>query len=63
MPRKTLILLAALLVCAWASMRPRPDAAENHFLQRLAPDGRPMASMRPRPDAAENPSLLMLTLK
>ena len=36
-----------------ASMRPRPDAAENSF-----PDGddvpRPDASMRPRPDAAEN---------
>ena len=36
-----------------ASMRPRPDAAENHgrdVLLRRAVD----ASMRPRPDAAEN---------
>ena len=37
-----------------ASMRPRPDAAEN----RAAPDDGPVraavASMRPRPDAAEN---------
>ena len=36
-----------------ASMRPRPDAAEN-FLMSL-PDNPGMgASMRPRPDAAEN---------
>ena len=36
-----------------ASMRPRPDAAENHErgAQRVVPAG---ASMRPRPDAAEN---------
>ena len=38
---------------ARASMRPRPDAAENSRLQvrRFLP---PRASMRPRPDAAEN---------
>ena len=37
-----------------ASMRPRPDAAENRPRRRLR--GRPdrAASMRPRPDAAEN---------
>ena len=36
-----------------ASMRPRPDAAENHQEPVL---GVPVerASMRPRPDAAEN---------
>ena len=37
-----------------ASMRPRPDAAENRWLAgrfRLASQ---RASMRPRPDAAEN---------
>ena len=38
-----------------ASMRPRPDAAENvqRALRTLAL-GRLVASMRPRPDAAEN---------
>ena len=36
-----------------ASMRPRPDAAEN--VVSFAVSGiRPLASMRPRPDAAEN---------
>ena len=37
-----------------ASMRPRPDAAENLPVRRmmLCPNG--TASMRPRPDAAEN---------
>ena len=36
-----------------ASMRPRPDAAEN-ARQRAHGPGRRTASMRPRPDAAEN---------
>ena len=39
-----------------ASMRPRPDAAENSRGRRLL-GGRRAASMRPRPDAAENPYL------
>ena len=37
-----------------ASMRPRPDAAENP-VDRRRPPGPALASMRPRPDAAENP--------
>ena len=37
-----------------ASMRPRPDAAENPGSPRRPPVRR-AASMRPRPDAAENP--------
>ena len=36
-----------------ASMRPRPDAAENELEPHLL-DGGVAASMRPRPDAAEN---------
>ena len=36
-----------------ASMRPRPDAAENKR-HRWGLSHRPSASMRPRPDAAEN---------
>ena len=36
-----------------ASMRPRPDAAEN-LRRREGKAGGPHASMRPRPDAAEN---------
>ena len=36
-----------------ASMRPRPDAAENVRLATAHGRG-PTASMRPRPDAAEN---------
>ena len=36
-----------------ASMRPRPDAAENAG-PRATPRGGFFASMRPRPDAAEN---------
>ena len=38
-----------------ASMRPRPDAAEN-FGGGAGPRAAVAASMRPRPDAAENPS-------
>ena len=37
-----------------ASMRPRPDAAENPHRDRARAVGRAGASMRPRPDAAEN---------
>ena len=41
-------------LCGWyASMRPRPDAAENRQRPALRPR-RHRASMRPRPDAAEN---------
>ena len=36
-----------------ASMRPRPDAAENRARAARAPH-EVDASMRPRPDAAEN---------
>ena len=36
-----------------ASMRPRPDAAENAAQAELPPEP-PRASMRLRPDAAEN---------
>ena len=53
MPRKTALGFPLDPVIPLASMRPRPDAAEN---VRLA--ARPCAihgaSMRPRPDAAEN---------
>ena len=38
-----------------ASMRPRPDAAENPRGAGPPPDRPRVASMRPRPDAAENP--------
>ena len=38
-----------------ASMRPRPDAAENRRRRSSPPLPDPLASMRPRPDAAENP--------
>ena len=37
-----------------ASMRPRPDAAENFDPLDLPAAQRQPASMRPRPDAAEN---------
>ena len=53
MPRKTLTGKRIAEQVSYASMRPRPDAAENggdgHQLGR-----RDVASMRPRPDAAEN---------
>ena len=40
---------------AAASMRPRPDAAENpHPLSTTTTAPAGLASMRPRPDAAEN---------
>ena len=55
MPRKTGFESAAAAPAAAASMRPRPDAAENlEFRARVVPSAI-RASMRPRPDAAENP--------
>ena len=38
-----------------ASMRPRPDAAENRLAGVMEGRSDGGASMRPRPDAAENP--------
>ena len=54
MPRKTATETNQTRRPSVASMRPRPDAAENPR-QVLAAAGVPVASMRPRPDAAENP--------
>ena len=54
MPRKTDLLPLPLLLDGLASMRPRPDAAENFGQGRLNLSGEVCASMRPRPDAAEN---------
>ena len=55
MPRKTQSFLRLSPPDHRASMRPRPDAAEN--LRQERPGVlRILASMRPRPDAAENPS-------
>ena len=53
MPRKTSEPWSAHHWTARASMRPRPDAAENsvRVTTALTPTA---ASMRPRPDAAEN---------
>ena len=54
MPRKTVRILLPSCSARHASMRPRPDAAEN-TPQQPQPDPIPQpASMRPRPDAAEN---------
>ena len=53
MPRKTPSVHAAAGGLDGASMRPRPDAAENARDRQGARRGRE-ASMRPRPDAAEN---------
>ena len=47
---------AAMSSSHLASMRPRPDAAENRQVQREGLVGPVRASMRPRPDAAENPA-------
>ena len=53
MPRKTTRAGATMARSMLASMRPRPDAAENpNPTQRLCTET--LASMRPRPDAAEN---------
>ena len=53
MPRKTSGSRIPVAARGGASMRPRPDAAENSRLgdQQFDLGG---ASMRPRPDAAEN---------
>ena len=56
MPRKTPHEVQRGLALLVASMRPRPDAAEN-VQERLHPGVRYAASMRPRPDAAENTAL------
>ena len=54
MPRKTGRSVCPGVRRNYASMRPRPDAAEN---VRVGHRDRAalVASMRPRPDAAENP--------
>ena len=54
MPRKTDVPGAGQRGPERASMRPRPDAAENARRQDTTL-GVLCASMRPRPDAAENP--------
>ena len=54
MPRKTAVSAAVSAAVAEASMRPRPDAAENGGSDAGGPGDRADASMRPRPDAAEN---------
>ena len=53
MPRKTSLRGLNAQVTGLASMRPRPDAAENLGVDD-AGHGPREASMRPRPDAAEN---------
>ena len=53
MPRKTDVDRIASRRRERASMRPRPDAAENGNKRKGRFTGR-VASMRPRPDAAEN---------
>ena len=53
MPRKTHGGEVELGLAAEASMRPRPDAAENASCAPACA-GTQAASMRPRPDAAEN---------
>ena len=53
MPRKTAVAPERTGDLRAASMRPRPDAAENRRRRKKEePDDD--ASMRPRPDAAEN---------
>ena len=54
MPRKTHATRLAADVGLRASMRPRPDAAENRGMLIAVAAARLVASMRPRPDAAEN---------
>ena len=53
MPRKTRADVDVGPLGDRASMRPRPDAAENASPRLHAGRGQ-LASMRPRPDAAEN---------
>ena len=55
MPRKTLPLAVWPPRLCPASMRPRPDAAENPRGLSFPSELASCASMRPRPDAAENP--------
>ena len=57
MPRKTAPAQFAIERGEVASMRPRPDAAENLRDDAVVPPENPLASMRPRPDAAENHAL------
>ena len=54
MPRKTLYPGAVVGIADAASMRPRPDAAENGGCRPVDARCGIAASMRPRPDAAEN---------
>ena len=54
MPRKTTLHLRVRARLRGASMRPRPDAAENVGAGEGGEVVRGSASMRPRPDAAEN---------
>ena len=54
MPRKTPAEAHGHPVRLGASMRPRPDAAENGPSAAPRAQGPVGASMRPRPDAAEN---------
>ena len=56
MPRKTVQRVIASATGTGASMRPRPDAAENPPHAARARAAELLASMRPRPDAAENRS-------
>ena len=56
MPRKTEAVERLRARGPVASMRPRPDAAENSNRAPCAGWRRRRASMRPRPDAAENGS-------
>ena len=57
MPRKTAGHPVGVGRARQASMRPRPDAAENRGRVLQVGCGARRASMRPRPDAAENPAL------
>ena len=54
MPRKTAVSGRGCGDPDDASMRPRPDAAENPARPRRRTAAVEAASMRPRPDAAEN---------
>ena len=58
MPRKTDSLKDVARDLLEASMRPRPDAAENAKIKAMRAAGEKLASMRPRPDAAENGGVL-----
>ena len=57
MPRKTTRDPHRRAAADLASMRPRPDAAENLIIE-ARPEKYDQASMRPRPDAAENHALV-----